>query len=43
MLGAAAAALAVQGPARLAPDREPLDRDRAADRRSGATRWIGHC
>jgi hypothetical protein len=43
MLGAAAAALAVQGRARLLPDREPADEDRPRSTWTGTTRWIGHC
>lgn len=41
-LGAAAAALAVQGAARrwIADDR---DDDRPPSRWTGTTRWIGHC
>jgi hypothetical protein len=43
MLGAAAAALAVREPARLALDpREGGDRDRPR-RKASQTRWVGHC
>jgi hypothetical protein len=43
MLGAAAAALAVQGRARLLPDRESAGEDRPRSTWTGTTRWIGHC
>jgi len=41
MLGAAAAAFAVQGRARLQP--ELADEDRPRSPWAGTTRWIGHC
>jgi len=43
MLGAAAAALAVDHRPRVSPAREPAEDDRPRTAWTGTTRWIGHC